>query len=82
VDAIIRINPRSGVDATTGFGSNDGHPEHDMALTEQFLAEIYNAVRASPQYNEVQYGSSIFSTTTNDFFSFSLLNTDGIDCDV
>ncbi len=46
------INPRSGVDGHTGFGSNDQHPDHDMALGEAFLKEIYEAVRASPQWNE------------------------------
>lgn len=46
------INPRSGVDSTTGWGSNDAHPNHDMALSEAFLAQIYDAVRNSPQYNE------------------------------
>ncbi len=45
------INPRSGADALTGVGSNDAHPSHDMALAEAFLKDIYEAVRASPQYN-------------------------------
>jgi hypothetical protein len=45
------INPRSGVDALTGEGSNDAHPSHDLALSEAFLKDIYEAVRASPQYN-------------------------------
>ena len=43
------INPRSGVDGMTGEGSNDGHPSHDLALTDKFLGEIYDAVRSSPQ---------------------------------
>ena len=43
------VNPRSGVD-NNGRGSNDWHPTHDSALAELFLKEVYEAVRASPQW--------------------------------
>ena len=46
------INPRSGVNLTEGVGSNDQHPDHDVAVGEQFIKDIYEAVRASPQWNE------------------------------
>jgi|JI10StandDraft_1071094.scaffolds.fasta_scaffold436182_4 phospholipase C len=28
------------------------HPSHDVRLSDNFLGQIYNAVRSSPQYNE------------------------------
>jgi len=49
------INPRSGINYTTGLGSNDMHPDHDMALGEQFYKDIYEALRASPQWNETLF---------------------------
>jgi phospholipase C len=45
------INPRSGINMTTYEGSNDMHPDHDVALGEQFYKDIYEAVRASPAWN-------------------------------
>ena len=35
--AFAWINPRSGVNVTTGEGSNDQHPDHDVALGEQLM---------------------------------------------
>ena len=45
------INPRGGINVTTGEGSNDMHPDHDVALAEKFYREIYEAVRNSPKWN-------------------------------
>ena len=49
------INPRSGVNLTTGFGSNDMHPDHDIALSEKLYKDVYEALRASPQWNETLF---------------------------
>jgi phospholipase C len=49
------INPRSGVNITLGQGSNDDHPDHDVALGEQYYKDIYEALRASPQWNETLF---------------------------
>eukprot|EP00750_Incisomonas_marina_P028233 INCI6549.2.p1 GENE.INCI6549.2~~INCI6549.2.p1 ORF type:complete len:368 (-),score=37.68 INCI6549.2:982-2085(-) len=53
--AFAWINPRSGVNVTTGEGSNDQHPDHDVALGEQLMKDIYEALRASPQWNETLF---------------------------
>jgi len=49
------INPRSGINVTTGVGSNDQHPDHDVAAGERFYKDIYEALRASPQWNETLF---------------------------
>ena len=46
------INPRSGINVTSGVGSNDQHPDHDVAAGERYIKDIYEALRASPQWNE------------------------------
>ena len=46
------INPRSGINMSLGVGSNDQHPDHDVAVGESYLKDIYEALRASPQWNE------------------------------
>jgi len=46
------INPRAGVNLTHGYGSNDHHPDHDVALGELYYKDIYEAVRASPSWND------------------------------
>jgi phospholipase C len=46
------INPRSGINVTLKLGSNDQHPDHDIALGEQYYKDIYEALRASPQWNQ------------------------------
>ena len=46
------INPRSAINMTTGEGSNDMHPDHDVALAERFIKEVYEAVRNSPAWND------------------------------
>ena len=43
------INPRCAMNATTGHGSNDQHPDHDVALGEALMKDIYEALRNSPQ---------------------------------
>ena len=37
------------MNATTGHGSNDQHPDHDVALGEALMKDIYEALRNSPQ---------------------------------
>lgn len=49
------INPRSGMNLTLMQGSNDDHPDHDVALGEQFYKDIYEALRASPQWEETLF---------------------------
>ena len=46
------INPRIGLNMTTGLGSNDQHPDHDVSLGERFYKDIYEAVRAGPAWND------------------------------
>jgi phospholipase C len=46
------VNPRAGINFTYGFGSNDQHPDHDVALGEAFYKDIYEALRASPSWND------------------------------
>lgn len=46
------INPRSGINVSTGVGSNDQHPDHDFSAGEQYYKDIYEALRASPSWNE------------------------------
>jgi phospholipase C len=46
------INPRLGFNVTLMQGSNDQHPDHDVSLGEQYYKDIYEALRASPQWNE------------------------------
>lgn len=36
-------------------GSNDHHPDHDISLGEQYYKDIYEALRASPQWNETLF---------------------------
>jgi len=49
------INPRGGVDVARRQGCNDDHPDHDIALGEQYYKDIYEALRASPQWNETLF---------------------------
>ena len=46
------INPRVGINVTTGIGANDQHPDHDVRAGEQFYKDVYEAVRASPQWKD------------------------------
>ena len=49
------LNPRSGINITTGVGSNDEHPDHDVALAEAHYKRVYEAIRASPVWNETLF---------------------------
>jgi phospholipase C len=49
------INPSSGIDVATGQGSNDQHPNHDINVGEAYIKDIYEALRASPQWNELLF---------------------------
>lgn len=49
------INPSSGMDVATGLGSNDHHPDHDVRLGEWLVKDIYDALRASPQWKETLF---------------------------
>mmetsp|Transcript_18374 Transcript_18374/g.26761 ORF Transcript_18374/g.26761 Transcript_18374/m.26761 type:complete len:705 (+) Transcript_18374:97-2211(+) len=49
------INPRSGINITTGVGSNDQHPDHDVRAGEQFYKDIYEALRSSPAWNKTLF---------------------------
>lgn len=49
------LNPRSGINITTGVGSNDQHPDHDVNAGEQYYKDIYEALRASPAWNETLF---------------------------
>eukprot|EP00300_Choanocystis_sp_HF-7_P040613 c7101_g1_i1.p1 GENE.c7101_g1_i1~~c7101_g1_i1.p1 ORF type:complete len:509 (+),score=98.51 c7101_g1_i1:30-1529(+) len=45
------VLPRQGRNATTGEGSNDDHPCHDIALGEKLLKDTYEALRAGKGWN-------------------------------
>jgi phospholipase C len=45
------ILPRQGQNTTTKEGPNDDHPCHDIALGERLLKDTYEALRASPKWN-------------------------------
>lgn len=49
------INPRSGMNVTTGVGSNDQHPDHDISAGEQYYKCIYEAIRASPAWESTLF---------------------------
>jgi phospholipase C len=44
------INPRAGIEPDAKLGCNDYHPQHDAALGEAFLKDIYDAVRNGPDW--------------------------------
>lgn len=46
------MNPRSGVDVVRRRGSNDHHPDHSSAEAEWLVKDVYEALRASPQWND------------------------------
>eukprot|EP00605_Chrysophyceae_sp_TOSAG23-4_P001706 GSChrysophyteH1.ASY1.ANO1.1875.1 assembled CDS len=49
------INPRSGLNVTTGVGSNDQHPDHDLSAGEQYYKDIYESLRASPAWESTLF---------------------------
>jgi phospholipase C len=44
------IEPRYFTDSVLGLMPNDQHPPHDVVYGEQLMAQVYNAVRASPAW--------------------------------
>ena len=46
------INPRTGINVSTGIGSNDFHPTHDSYAAEEFYKDVYEAIRSSPAWND------------------------------
>lgn len=46
------INPRASVNVSTGEGSTDMHPDHDVRLAEAFVHDVYETLRASPAWND------------------------------
>lgn len=50
-----RCPPSRGSSRKTLFGDelDDYHPPHDVRLAEHFPAEVYNAVRNSPQWERI-----------------------------
>jgi phospholipase C len=46
------INPRCGANLTLLQGANDMHPDHDVTLGEIFYKDVYEALRASPSWND------------------------------
>ena len=59
------ILPRQGTNFTTGEGSNDDHPCHDVALGEKLLKQTYEALRAGPGWNK-----TLLVVTYDDFGGF------------
>jgi phospholipase C len=53
--ALSIINPRAGMNFTSGQMANDMHPDHDTSLAEAYYKDIYEALRASPQWNETLF---------------------------
>lgn len=49
------INPRSGMNVTTGVGSNDQHPDHDVSAGEQYIKDIYEALRGGKGWEETLF---------------------------
>ena len=46
------IDPRAGINMSLGLAGNDQHPDHDVAVGEDYIRVVYEALRASPQWNE------------------------------
>lgn len=49
------INPSAGMNVTTGVGSNDQHPDHDVAAGEGLYKAIYEALRAGPAWADTLF---------------------------
>ena len=49
------INPSIGINMTLGVGSNDQHPDHDVAAGERYYKDIYEALRSSPSWEETLF---------------------------
>jgi phospholipase C len=53
--ALSVINPRAGMNFTQRLMANDMHPDHDTSLAEGYYKDIYEALRASPAWNETLF---------------------------
>ncbi len=40
---------------STNAGSNDMHPDHDMAEGEKFIKDVYEALRGGPAWNDTLF---------------------------
>lgn len=49
------ISPRAGMSVSTGESANDMHPDHSVAEGELLIKNIYEALVASPQWNETLF---------------------------
>eukprot|EP00659_Diplonema_papillatum_P010909 gene10909-16774_t len=49
------MNPRSGVSLQKNAGSNDMHPDHDVALSEALYRDVYQALRSSPAWEDTLF---------------------------
>ena len=49
------INPRLFINITSGEGSNDQHPDHDVRLGESLIKRVYEALRSGPKWNETLF---------------------------
>eukprot|EP00742_Colponemidia_sp_Colp-10_P011982 GILJ01013389.1.p1 GENE.GILJ01013389.1~~GILJ01013389.1.p1 ORF type:complete len:569 (-),score=59.70 GILJ01013389.1:112-1818(-) len=49
------INPRHGLNISEHAPANDQHPDHDMRAGEQYYKAVYEAIRASPQWEETLF---------------------------
>uniref|UniRef100_A0A0G4F4P6 Uncharacterized protein n=1 Tax=Chromera velia CCMP2878 TaxID=1169474 RepID=A0A0G4F4P6_9ALVE len=70
------IVPRQGRNSTSGDGSNDDHPCHDVALGERLLKDTYEALRSGPGWNR-----TLFIVTYDDaggFYDHVDLPTEGV----
>lgn len=49
------VNPRWFVNASSGEGASDQHPDHDVRLGEALMKEVYEELRASPKWNNTLF---------------------------
>ena len=45
------IEPRYFADEIDGTPPNDGHPPHNVAFSQQLIAQVYNALRSGPKWD-------------------------------
>lgn len=48
----VYVNPRSGINVTTGEVSNDMHPAHRVSAGLEYIKDIYEAARSGPLWNK------------------------------
>ncbi len=49
------INPRGGINTSTGIGPNDFHPTHDPNAAEAYYKDIYEGIRSSPLWEKTLF---------------------------